>query len=309
MSHQWHFRPMDFLLASGSDDGTVMLWDMATRESIATLAGQTYVYSVVFSPDGALLASAGALGVELWDVEARESIATLEGHAYTVLFGSTVRSVSFSSDGTLLASGSGDSTVRFWDVAESTRRLVKVSGDEQQGSFGSALAEPLIVEVRDRYNNPLQGVQVTFTVTDGDGKLSGQSTVEHTTTDTHGRAARTLTLGSEKTNTVVVSMGHKSVMFNAVGMSPYQLTSFEGVSASFSLDGSLLASGLVDGTIELWDVGSRATIATLEGHTDAVASVAFSPDGSLLASGAADGTVKLWDMTTRESIAKLEGTY
>ena len=65
--------------------------------------------------------------------------------------------------------------------------------------------------------------------------------------------------------------------------------------------------GNTDGTIKLRDVESRATIATLEGHTDTVASVAFSPDGTLLASGSTNGTVKLWDMTTRESIATLEG--
>ncbi|MDE0401755.1 MAG: T9SS type A sorting domain-containing protein, partial [Candidatus Poribacteria bacterium] len=71
--------------------------------------------------------------------------------------------------------------------------------------------------------------------------------------------------------------------------------------------GSMLASGLSDGTVKLWDVGTRENIATLEGHTDLVASVSFSPDGSILASGAFDGMVKLWDVGTRENIATLEG--
>ena len=53
-------------------------------------------------------------------------------------------------------------------------------------------------------------------------------------------------------------------------------------------------------------LGSRTTIATLEGHTEGVASVAFSPEGTLLASGSTDG-MKLWDVGRRATIATLEG--
>ena len=75
---------------------------------------------------------------------------------------------------------------------------------------------------------------------------------------------------------------------------------------SFSPNGSRLASGSAsfDETAKLWDVATRAQIATLEGHTSTVASVAFSaPDGALLATGGRDGMVLLWDVLTREKIA------
>ena len=193
-------------------------------------------------------------------------------------------------------------------AAESTHKLAKVSGDVQEGTFGSELAEPLVVEVRDQNDNPLQGVQVTFTVTAGEGKLSGKFTVEDKTTDANGRAEIALTLGQMVTNTVGVSIaGRELVEFYAIGNSPSHVASLEGVSSTFSRDGSLLASGSFDGTVKLWDVGTQEYIATLEGHTDAIWSLSFSPDGSLLATGSSDSTVKLWNVQTKESIATLEG--
>ena len=70
-----------------------------------------------FSPDGTTACFRGESSddtVKLWDVATRTNIATLQGHT------GRCHSVSFSPDGTLLASGSDDGTVKLWDVATRT---------------------------------------------------------------------------------------------------------------------------------------------------------------------------------------------
>ena len=205
--------------------------------------------------------------------------------------------------------------------------LFKISGDNQEGVPGTELANPLIIEVRDKNGAVIEGVPVTFTVTAGDGKFGGKFTDENAITDANGRAQSTLTLGPNSgTNTVAVSIaGSEPVTFNAVGVGTtttpitggeYQKWHLpDGAiarlgkgrigqsdrSVAFSPDGQRLAVVSQIG-VWLYDVATSRELALFkaEGRPQ---SVAFSPDGTILALGS--NTVRLWDVATQKQVANL----
>ena len=78
-------------------------------------------------------------------------------------------------------------------------------------------------------------------------------------------------------------------------------------SLSISPDGKLIAAGLDDGRIVLWDFPSRRPLLPLPGHANAVSSLCFSRNGLTLASGGRDQVIKLWDVATGQLKTTLEG--
>jgi WD40 repeat protein len=109
------------LLATGSWDHSVKLWDIASAKEKRTLGRfGDLVHCVAFSPDGQLLASAGWEAViRLWDVATGRQRAAYQAHADERVHGLT-----FSPDGRLLASSSMDKAVKLHEV---------VSGQERAG--------------------------------------------------------------------------------------------------------------------------------------------------------------------------------
>jgi WD40 repeat protein len=66
----------------------------------------------------------------------------------------------------------------------------------------------------------------------------------------------------------------------------------------FSPDGTLLATGSVDGTAKIWDLSTNQELLVLDGEAGIADDVAFSPDGTRLAVSYKKGIAKLWDTMT-----------
>ena len=157
---------------------------------------------------------------------------------------------------------------------------LKISGDTQQGTPGTALAQPFVVEVRDTNSVAFAGVPVVYAVTAGGGRLSATNT----TTDANGRTESTLTLGNTAgTNTVRVSVQgiSQTATFTAVAATTNSAPVFtDGANTTRTIAENTAAGVNIGTAIAATDTNNDTLTYTLSG-TDAASFNIESTTGQL----------------------------
>ena len=279
-------------------------------EGVKTRLGKGWVSgNIAYTPDGTQLAVASSIGIWFYDATTGAEVNLLTGHKSFVTF------VAFSPDGTMLASGSWDTTIRLWDVR--TGKVIHTL-EGHTDSVKSIVFSPDGLMLASRGRNKtirLWDVHTGEPIQTLEGlQLESKNNKVRVWDANSGEIAFThiAELRRHWLSSIVFSSDWK-LNVRATDIVPSLKEHLDGIkSVAFSPDGSTLAIALRDwgdqSAIQLWDTRTGEIILTLEGHWNPRDTyVAFSPDGDMFASaGGWDSMVRLWDTRTREHLGSPE---
>lgn len=218
---------------------------------------------------------------------------TLKGHV------SSVRSCDISTDGTFIASGSLDKTIKLWDIASGQERITMRGHTDAISDCKISLDDTFVVSA---------GADNTVRIWDTQTGTERAKLMGHTS-HVNGCA-----ISPDNTFIVSASWDKTLKIWDAeTGMERATLKGHDdGIMAcSISPDNAFILSASQDGTLKIWDSSTGKEKKTLTGHTADplgwVSGCVISPDLTFFVSSGWDGTLKIWDSETGKVRFTLKG--
>lgn len=306
------FSPNSGVLATGSGDATVRLWDVYSGLPSSVLSGQhkSWILTVAWSNCGKyLLSGCKDNSVQVWtnlDVEDGATSVMLKGHQ------KPVTCAVWEPYGVRVATGSMDNMVKLWhgpsgqcivSLSSHTAPIMQVRWSSVTGRVFSA-GRDRVVKVWDptgRHITDLKGHGhwINTLALNSDAIARSQKTKEECESALAAVGGERLLSGSDDM-TMILWKGDKQVARLTGHQKPIN-------SAVFSPDGRYIASGSFDRSVRLWSAITGQYIAAFRGHVGDVYLLAWSIDSRMLVSCSKDSTIKVWDCQTKKLKEDLPG--
>jgi WD40 repeat protein len=288
------FSPDGKVLAV-SGNREILLHTLDGSQPVRRLPGLSdSILSLAFSRDGTLLVAGGGTParfgeIQFWDLPAdklRRSV---------MMTGDTVFGVSLSPDGTRVAAGCTDNTVRIVDAATG-KELHKMGAHENWvlGTVFGVDGKRIVSVGRDR------SAKLTDAATGGFQENVNLLRGELAAVARHPSEDIVVIGGDDRVAYVYVMDRPKNMKIADDTTLVRKLERQNGVIAAlaWSADGKRIAVAGSAAEVNIYDAETGAHVAACKGHTAGIYTVAFSPDSATLAAGGFDGTVRLYDAAT-----------
>ncbi len=271
-------------LVAACDDGKAYVWDTRTGRQAAALAGhQQWVNGAEFSPDGERVLTSSYDGTaRLWEAGTGKPLVTLSGHCPALLIGPPGAPWLSATLAEAWAGRTG------WDVMQSVKEkpfAVRPEGGPVS-EFGATPREATgtLIAALDLTRNV---VSARFAGSGGLVLTAGADGTARLWDARSGAPVRTLLSRARREAATRRFATVEDIIrwLGNVGLT----------TAVFSPDGSRVATGADDGSVEVWDAATGKLLWTMAAHRAPVVSVAFSPDGRQLASAPGERTARPWD--------------
>jgi len=268
-------------LVSGSEDKTAIIWNTATWEPVATMAGAHVraIQAVAFTPDGKHILTAGDRTIVQWTPEGiREKVI---GSAIIDIW-----SIGVSKDGRYVAAGTYENKVYLWDMEANTHRTL-LGHRKSVLAVAFAHNDSLLVsgsldETINLWGIPGGKVLKTWNGYDGNiyclAFAGNRDLFASATRDNVIRLWKT-----DKDKSIHTYTGHKQAV----------------MSVSLSADGKWMLTGSKDNTVILWETATGNKIYTYTGFDGGVNAVVFSPDARMFAVASGDNKLRIFETARR----------
>lgn len=284
------------LLATGSADSSIIIWDASTYQIILRIAAHKgQVTTLDFSPDGKTLISGSTdKSLRLWSVNDGTEIRN-----YNAEFKQGIYQATFSNDGTMLG-------VVSWEFVKSVQGFAKVMD----------VATGKLIQRFDTDDHPASAINFSadnkkiYTGTWGfqikqhdisSGNLDWNYDMREFDYYT---AVQSLDVSPDNKYVVQGGKDNKIRILNAAdGKIIHDIETWQGHKEwvngiRFSPDGKHFASVSDDGLLKVWETVTAKTIFTFKGHTAGMNQVAWHPDGKRIFTTSGDNTIKVWDINS-----------